>query len=63
MITGGAGEIGMAAARLFLEEGAKVLLVDLEDAVLEKAVQSLKSDSAAYLAAYTWWTAAAGNMF
>ena len=51
VITGGAGEIGMAAARLFLEEGAKVLLVDLEDAVLKKAVQSLESDSAAYLAA------------
>ncbi len=41
----------MAAARLFLEEGAKVLLVDLEDTALKKAVQALKSDSAAYLAA------------
>ena len=51
IITGGAGEIGMAAARLFLDEGAKVLLVDLEDDALKKAVQSLQSDSAAYLAA------------
>ena len=51
IITGGAGEIGMAAARLFIEEGAKVLLVDLEEDALKKAVESLQSDSAFYIAA------------
>ncbi len=51
IITGGAGEIGMAAARLFIKEGAKVLLVDLEEDALKKAVQSLQSDSAFYAVA------------
>ncbi|MBW2623805.1 MAG: SDR family NAD(P)-dependent oxidoreductase, partial [Deltaproteobacteria bacterium] len=51
VITGGAGEIGMAAARLFIKEGAKVMLVDLEEDVLKKAVQSLQSDSVFYAAA------------
>lgn len=51
IITGGAGDIGMAAARLFINEGAKVLLVDLEEDALQKAVQSLRSDSAYYAVA------------
>jgi FlaA1/EpsC-like NDP-sugar epimerase len=29
LITGGAGSLGMASARLFLDEGTKVMLVDL----------------------------------
>ena len=44
VITGGAGSIGLASAKLFLEQGAKVLLVDLNDAALKSASQELGSD-------------------
>ena len=37
IITGGAGSVGLASARLFLQEGAKVTLVDLRDADLARA--------------------------
>jgi NAD(P)-dependent dehydrogenase (short-subunit alcohol dehydrogenase family) len=43
VVTGGAGSIGLASARLFLKEGAKVMLVDLEQADLDKALTSLAS--------------------
>ncbi|MDP6350816.1 MAG: SDR family oxidoreductase [Alphaproteobacteria bacterium] len=39
MITGGAGGIGRAAGKLFAAEGAKVLLVDLDQAALDAAAQ------------------------
>ena len=38
IITGGAGGIGRAAGRLFVQEGANVLLVDLDEAALKSAV-------------------------
>lgn len=51
VITGGAGGIGRATAALFLQEGAKVMLVDKTEAALKKAVKALKSDNVAYFAA------------
>ncbi|HLH49890.1 MAG TPA: SDR family NAD(P)-dependent oxidoreductase [Roseiarcus sp.] len=35
LMTGGAGSLGAATARLFLAEGAKVMLADLEEAALQ----------------------------
>jgi NAD(P)-dependent dehydrogenase (short-subunit alcohol dehydrogenase family) len=43
VITGGAGSLGLASARLFLSEGAKVMLVDLDEAGLARAVADLAS--------------------
>jgi NAD(P)-dependent dehydrogenase (short-subunit alcohol dehydrogenase family) len=41
IITGGTGGIGLAAARLFVAEGAKVVLVDLDQVRLDAAVSEL----------------------
>ncbi len=41
IITGGAGSIGLATAKLFLEHGAKVLLVDLDEDSLKQAEEQL----------------------
>jgi NAD(P)-dependent dehydrogenase (short-subunit alcohol dehydrogenase family) len=51
VITGGAGSLGLASARLFLREGAKVMLVDLREADLERATSSLGSPNADAVAA------------
>jgi NAD(P)-dependent dehydrogenase (short-subunit alcohol dehydrogenase family) len=45
LITGGAGSIGLATARAFLAEGARVMLVDLDANALEAAAASLESDA------------------
>ncbi len=51
IITGGAGGIGLQAGRLFAQEGAKVLLVDLHEDALKEAVQTIGSDAVRYCAA------------
>lgn len=43
VITGGAGNIGLQAAKSFLSEGAKVVLVDRDITALERAQQELDS--------------------
>jgi NAD(P)-dependent dehydrogenase (short-subunit alcohol dehydrogenase family) len=43
LITGGAGSLGLASAKQFVREGAKVMLVDLKDADIDRAKQELNS--------------------
>ncbi len=51
IITGGAGGIGSAAARVFAADGAKVMLVDLDEDTLQKTVSGIGEDQAAYMIA------------
>lgn len=51
IITGGAGGIGIAAGELFANEGASVLLVDLEEAALQQAVETIGCDRVSYCVA------------
>lgn len=51
VITGGAGAIGAATAKLFLKEGAKVVLVDLQEETLGKIAGELDSPNVSYIAA------------
>ena len=51
VITGGAGSIGMATARLFLDEGAKVMLVDRDEGRLAAAVAELAHSDVVSVAA------------
>ena len=53
IITGGAGGIGQAVAKRFTAEGAQVLLVDLNEAELQKAVQTIGKNVAGYTVADT----------
>lgn len=49
IITGGSGGIGVATAKLFAEEGAKVVLVDLNAQALDEAAKELQLDPEQYL--------------
>ena len=51
VITGGAGDIGGAAGALFAAEGAQVLLVDRDEAALEKAVEAVDGDVVSWVGA------------
>ena len=51
VITGGSGSIGLATARLFVEQGANVVLVDLSQDTLAQAAATLPADRVATCAA------------
>ncbi len=51
IVTGAAGGIGSAAARRFVDEGAKVLLVDRDEGALKQATADLPSDRAGFVVA------------
>lgn len=51
IITGGAGEVGVATARRFLEEGAQVVLSGRTRESLEQAVAGLGSNAASFVVA------------
>ncbi len=51
IITGASGGIGAAAARLFVAEGSKVLLADINENALQELVNELGSDNADYIVA------------
>ena len=51
VITGATGGIGSAASRIFADEGARVALVDLDEAALQETVRSIGEDKASYTVA------------
>ena len=63
VITGGAGGIGRAAGKLFVEHGARVLLVDIDESALEEAVNEVGSNSASYCVADVTSSADNARMF
>ncbi|MGI9366976.1 MAG: SDR family NAD(P)-dependent oxidoreductase, partial [Rhizobiaceae bacterium] len=50
ILTGGAGGLGKAAAKLFANEGAKVLLSDLSEDACKEAVAEIGSENVSYFA-------------
>jgi NAD(P)-dependent dehydrogenase (short-subunit alcohol dehydrogenase family) len=51
VITGGGGEIGAEAARLFAQEEASILLVDIDEEACKRVLQTIESGSASYYVA------------
>jgi len=51
VITGGSGGIGRAAAKRFVDEGASVLLVDIEERALRGAVDAIGEKNASWVCA------------
>ena len=63
VITGGAGGIGRAAGELFVAEGARVLLVDLDEAALQEAVAAIGGNQVSYCVADVTQSADNARMF
>jgi NAD(P)-dependent dehydrogenase (short-subunit alcohol dehydrogenase family) len=51
LLTGGAGSVGMATARLFLREGARLALIDVNQSDLDRAANELGRDRVLGIAA------------
>ena len=51
VITGGAGGIGIRVAKLFAEEGANVLIVDVDEKQLQSACSEIGSNRVTYFVA------------
>ncbi|MDR6736246.1 SDR family NAD(P)-dependent oxidoreductase [Sphingobacterium sp. 2149] len=51
IITGGSGSIGKTTAKLFLEQGAYVMLIDLNEEALKTTVLELGSENVKYVVA------------
>jgi NAD(P)-dependent dehydrogenase (short-subunit alcohol dehydrogenase family) len=51
LITGGSGGIGSTAAKMFVDLGAKVMLVDIDEDALKNVVKEIGEDKAAYVVA------------
>jgi len=51
IITGGSGGIGRAATLRFVEEGAKVLLVDIDERALRDAIKAVGEPNASFICA------------
>ena len=54
VITGGAGGIGMAAAKLFIAEGAQVVLGDRDEAAVKRAAHATGAQTAQVIKIADW---------
>lgn len=51
VVTGGSGAIGSTAAKMFAQQGAKVLLVDIREEDLKETVKAIGKDAISYYVA------------